>query len=160
MPIEIVEAEPGNPVHDLGVVEILDAYAREPAGGGRPLSDEVRSRLPAELRALPDAYVWLALEGPDPVGVAICFRGFSTFSARPLLNLHDLAVLPSHRGRGIGTRLLQTLEARARDLGCCKLTLEVRGDNPRAHALYARMGFSDFAPGGGSVPTRFLQKQL
>lgn len=160
MPIEIVEAEPGNPVHDLGIVEILDAYAREPIGGGAPLSADVQGRLPGALRALPDAYVWLALEDRLPVGVAICFRGFSTFAARPLLNLHDLAVLPKHRGGGIGTALLGAIAARARELGCCKITLEVRGDNARAHALYARLGFGDFAPGEESTPTWFLQKRL
>ena len=80
--------------------------------------------------------------------------------ARPLLNIHDLAVLPSYRGRGVGHALLQAAEEHARREGCCKLTLEVRDDNARARALYRSFGFEDFAVGDDSTPTRFLGKPL
>ncbi|MDP7573186.1 MAG: GNAT family N-acetyltransferase, partial [Myxococcota bacterium] len=94
-----------------------------------------------------------------PVGVAVCFLGFSTFQARPLLNIHDLAVLPEWRGRGVGRALLAAAEDRARQRGCCKLTLEVQDSNRRALQLYERFGFSDFVI-GDSGPTRFLAKLL
>jgi len=84
----------------------------------------------------------------------------STFAARPLLNLHDLAVLPERRGLGVGRALLEAVEARARDLGCCKLTLEVRQDNARAQALYESFGFGHFAPGVEAMPTLFLEKRV
>ena len=35
-----------------------------------------------------------------PVGLATTFEGFSTFAAKPLINIHDIAVLPDYRGRG------------------------------------------------------------
>ena len=57
------------------------------------------------------------------VGIATCFRGFSTFYARPTIYVHDLSVLPEQRGGGIGRRLLEAVAARARLLVCCKLTL-------------------------------------
>lgn len=50
--------------------------------------------------------------------------------------------------------------ARARQLGCCKLTLEVREDNERARSLYKSVGFGDFAPGADPTPTFFLEKRL
>src|SRR5688572_14329373 len=96
-----------------------------------------------------------ALADEEPVGVAVCFFGFSTFNARPLLNIHDLAVLPQYRGLGAGRALLQAAEEHARREGCCKLTLEVQEDNTRARALYRRFGFADSAV-GASAPTRFL----
>ncbi len=95
-----------------------------------------------------------------PVGAAICFVGFSTFAARPVLNIHDLAVLPELRGAGIGTSLLEAASARARELDCCKLTLEVRKDNEGALALYRRFGFGHFAAGASPTPTLFLEKRL
>jgi ribosomal protein S18 acetylase RimI-like enzyme len=107
----------------------------------------------------PGALVLLALADDQPVGVAVCFSGLSTFRAKPLLNVHDLAVLPQYRGRGIGRALLQTAEDHARQKGCCKLTLEVLDDNTRARALYRRFGFRDFVL-GESGPTRFLAKNL
>jgi ribosomal protein S18 acetylase RimI-like enzyme len=160
MTVEIVEADLTQPEQARALVEILDSYARDPMGGEQPLSAEVRARLPERLAQESQALVLLALRGGRPVGVAVCFRGFSTFAARPLLNIHDLAVLPAVRGMGVGSALLSAAEARARALGCCKLTLEVRADNVRARALYERVGFGDFAPGSEATPTHFLEKRL
>jgi ribosomal protein S18 acetylase RimI-like enzyme len=75
-----------------------------------------------------------------------------------LLNIHDLAVLPEHRGRGVGRALLAAVEEHARRKGCCKLTLEVQDDNPRARALYDKFGFEDVVV--QKLPTRFLAKSL
>ncbi len=158
--LSIIDANFADPAHASGLLEVLDSYAREPIGGGRPIASDVRARLPAELGALPNALALLAREGEQVVGIAICFVGYSTFAARPLLNLHDLAVLPELRGKGIGRALLEAVEARARQLGCCKLTLEVAEENTGARALYARFGFGDYAPGQRGLRTFFVQKRL
>ncbi len=152
----IAPADLDRPADRIAVVAVLDAYARDPMGGGAPLAPAVAAALPDRLAAVPQARVWLARD-PDgtPVGVAVGFIGFSTFAARPLLNLHDLAVLASHRGRGIGRQLLATVEQAARALGCCKITLEVRDDNATAQALYRRVGYGD-----GAASHRFWSKQL
>jgi ribosomal protein S18 acetylase RimI-like enzyme len=156
----IVEADFADPAHCAGIVEVLNSYAADPVGGGKPLASEVRERLAPALRDHPSALVLLALVGDRPAGVAICFFGFSTFQARPLLNIHDLAVVPQHRGRGIGRGLLAAAEDRAISHGCCKLTLEVQDDNSRARALYESFGFSDFVVGESATLTRFLTKPL
>jgi ribosomal protein S18 acetylase RimI-like enzyme len=103
--------------------------------------------------------VLLAWASEKPVGVAVCFWGFSTFQGRPLVNVHDLAVLPDQRGKGTGRALLAGVEERARARGCCKLTLEVLDENARARGLYASFGFTDGAFGDGTS-TRFLTKML
>jgi len=158
--VQVVEARLGDPVHADALVAILDAYAREPAGGGVPLPPDTRERLVPALRERHGTLVLLALAEGVPRGAAVAFEGFSTFSARPLWNLHDLAVLPAWRGRGLGTALVEALAARARERGACKLTLEVREDNRGARALYRRLGFGDFAPGGDASPTFFLERRL
>lgn len=160
MRVEIVETDLDNPDHSRGLLDVLDSYARDPMGGARPLRPSVRERLVRELAAQSNALILLALASGEPIGVAVCFVGFSTFAARSLLNIHDLAVLPEFRGRGVGRALLAAAEARARQLGCCKLTLEVREGNQRARSLYASVGFGDFAPGGDPTPTFFLEKRL
>jgi ribosomal protein S18 acetylase RimI-like enzyme len=141
------------------VLALLDSYASDPRGGGQPLSAEVRARLIPGLRAHPTARVWLALDDAAAVGVCVGFLGFSTFQARPLLNIHDLAVLPGRRGGGVGRALLAAAEAHAREAGCGKLTLEVQDDNTPARNLYERYGFRDVVY-GDSGPTRFLSKAL
>jgi ribosomal protein S18 acetylase RimI-like enzyme len=139
-----------------GFLEVLDSYARAPVGGGKPLPPDVRERVVPMLRAHPTSLVLLALVADEPVGVAVCFFGLSTFRARPLLNIHDLAVLPEHQGKGVGPALLAAVEEHARRRGCCKLTLEVRDDNTRARRVYRRFGFDDYDLG----QARFLVKQL
>jgi GNAT superfamily N-acetyltransferase len=157
--ITIVDAELTCPEHESAVLAMLDAYASDPQGGGQPLEDDVRQRLVPALREHPTTVILLAFDGPRPVGIAACFRGFSTFSARPLLNLHDLAVIPEYRGRGVGRRLLAAVEEKARSLGCTKVTLEVLEANP-ARALYSAMGYSSPVYYKGSGQALFLTKSV
>jgi ribosomal protein S18 acetylase RimI-like enzyme len=139
------------------ILELIDMYASEPIGGGQPMGDEVRARLIPGLREQPAGRYFLVFDDNAAVGVAICFLGFSTFRARPLLNIHDLAVHRDCRLQGIGRRLLAAIEEEARRLGCCKLTLEVRRDNTIAKGLYERLGF-DSGPDGADMA--FLSKVL
>jgi len=158
MTLEIRDADFGDPADRAGIVDVIGSYAADAVGGGQPLSPDVRERLVPGLRDHPTAVVLLALVDRRPVGIAVCFVGFSTFQARPLLNVHDLAVVPEFRGKGIGRALLAAIEVRAVQRGCCKLTLEVQDDNRRARALYQSFGFSDVVV--DSSPTRFLAKPL
>ncbi len=159
MKIDIREADFADPVHASGIVDVLDQYAADPAGGAEPLSADVRERVVPALQSHPSALVLLAFAAAQPVGIAVCFFGLSTFQARPLLNVHDLAVVPDFRGKGVGRSLLAEAQQRAIGRGCCKLTLEVQEDNARARSLYESFGFSDFVV-GDSAPTRFLSKAL
>jgi GNAT superfamily N-acetyltransferase len=60
------------------------------------------------------------------------------------------AVLPAHRGRGIGTALIRALEREARDRGIDRLSLSVEREN-RAAALYRRLGFQPLAHEGDAL---------
>ena len=141
MAFHILLADLSKPKHREDLVHIIDDYARQDIGGGSALSPEVREQLADRLRQFPTTQIFLAYEGEEAIGTAVCFLGFSTFAARPLLNIHDLAVLARARGQGVATALLQRAEERARELGCCKLTLEVLEHNERGRRLYAKMGF-------------------
>ncbi len=131
------------------VLHLLDTYARGPMGLGEPLPEPTRRRTIAGLKSHPTSAVYLAAVGDRPVGLAVCFVGFSTFAGRPLLNVHDLIVEPDYRRRGIGRKLLEQIEADAQRRGCCKLTLEVRQDNTPAKSLYRRHGFLAAQPDNG-----------
>lgn len=142
------------------VVELLDAYARDIMGGGEPLTDSVKERLPRDLSAFPTALVLLARVDGVPAGVAVSFLGYSTFAAAPLLNLHDFAVTPAFRGRGVARALLERLADEARSRGCCKITLEVLENNHRARGIYARAGFAAYVLDPAAGNALFLQKPL
>ena len=139
---------------------MLDAYASEPAGGGTPLSDFVKSNLVPSLAARPQIFSVLAFDGAMPVGLVNCIEGFSSFACRPLVNVHDVAVAASHRGRGVAAQMLQLAEHIARERGACKLTLEVLSGNASANRLYARIGFASYQLDPAMGHAQFLQKWL
>ena len=102
---------------------MIDVYARDPMGETKPLDPDFVPRLIPELQNHPTTVVFLAFHGDQAVGAAVCFIGFSTFAAKPLINIHDFVVLSALRGKGVGRSLLEAIEGKARELGCCKLTL-------------------------------------
>lgn len=151
----IREADLSDPSQAHALVEIIDGYARGAGGQNAPLSPEARAAMAPGLRAHPAAFALLAWRGAEAVGAAVCVWGFSTFSGRPSLNVHDLAVLPEHRGHGVGHALLEEVERRARKRNSSKLTLEVHDSNEDAKRLYQRFGFGPWEPA-----TLFVTKPL
>nr|WP_234031928.1 GNAT family N-acetyltransferase [Porphyrobacter sp. SLTP] len=153
-------ADYADPRDAADVVALLDAYARDPMGGGAPLREEVKARLTGDLAANSHAFSMLARIDGEAVGLANCFMGYSTFAAAPLVNIHDFAVLPGHRGTGIGKALLAAIEAEALKRGACKVTLEVLSGNHPAKALYAAQGYGDYQLDPASGHALFWQKRL
>ena len=157
-----------DPCQARALVDLLDAYARDPAGGGAPLAPAVRAGLAAALAARPEAFsviAWAGQGGPgepdeQAVGLVNCFMGFSTFACRPLVNVHDLAVLPQWRGQRLAGRMLAEVERIARERGACKLTLEVLQGNAPALQAYAREGFAGYTLDPAMGQAVFLQKKL
>lgn len=158
--VDIIEADLNREDHQHTVLELIDAYATDPMGNGTPLPKAVKEALIPGLQKHPTTLIFLAFLKGEAVGIAVCFFGFSTFAARPLINIHDLAVLPGQRGLGVGRQLLAAVERRAQVMGCCKLTLEVLENNRRAVTVYAAAGFSQATytdAGGGAL---FYAKML
>ncbi len=146
------------------LIQMLDMYARDPMGGGTPLSADVQRRLCTDLNAHPLAVSFIAWQGlpgaQQAVGLINCFKAYSTFKAQPLLNVHDLAVHPAQRGQGIGQALLAAAEQHAREHGCCKLTLEVLSGNAVAMHSYARFGFAPYLLNPSEGHALLMQKWL
>lgn len=157
--LAITLADYCDPRDAADVVALLDAYARDPMGGGAPLPDPVKARLAGDLAANPQAFSVIARLDDKAVGLANCFMGYSTFAAAPLVNIHDLAVLPGHRGKGVGKALMAAIEAEALKRGACKVTLEVLSGNPARH-LYAACGYGDYQLDPAAGHALFWQKRL
>lgn len=158
--VTVVEANLLSPDHQRDIVALTAAYARDPMGNGAPLPQATLDNLIDGLRRHPTTLIVLAYTDGQAIGIATCFRGFSTFAARPLMNIHDLAVLPEHRKRGVARQLLYAVERKARALGCCRLTLEVLENNQPARRLYAGDGFSQATYTGAAGGALFYTKTL
>ncbi len=150
----IVEADLNNPKHAEALLFSTDQYARDPMGIKRSMDESVKKVLIKRLKEFPSYIGFLAFMDDQPAGVANCVYSFSTFKAQKVINIHDLAVNPQFRGKGIGEALLAEIERKAENENCCKVTLEVREDN-RARNLYERAGFSY-----GEPRMFFMEKEI
>ena len=161
--LRIVQADYADPLQMQVLIDLLDAYARDPMGGGEGLSGFARANLPGALASRPGLFSVLAFDDAQsglPVGLVNCVEGFSTFACQPLVNVHDVVVTASHRGQGVGELMLIKVEALARDRGACKLTLEVLEGNASAQKLYRRLGFDNYQLDPALGAARFMQKWL
>ncbi|MCZ3387037.1 MAG: GNAT family N-acetyltransferase [Actinomycetia bacterium] len=73
-----------------------------------------------------------------------CWRRYRRPTHRPHADIPYLAVSQNYRGRGIGGRVLDRLLACARERSIEQLTLDARGDNDSAHALWRSRGFVEY----------------
>ena len=159
--VRICRADYADPDHAQALLSLLDAYARDPMGGGAPLSAFALAHLVPALAARSQTFSVLAFGGLDgklPVGLVNCFEGFSTFACRPLINVHDVAVLPHYRGLRVAEKMLALVEEIAVERGACKLTLEVLQGNAPALKLYRRVGFANYQLDPAMGQAQFLQK--
>jgi len=160
MNIEITTADYSSKRHQDEIPMLLDAYAADPMGGGSHLDESVKSNLVKELSKLPHAFSVIAYVDGEPAGLVNCFEAFSTFSCRPLVNIHDVVVLEKYRGKGISQRMLEKVETIALEKGCCKITLEVLSKNEVAKSAYTKFGFSGYALDPKAGTALFWQKLL
>lgn len=154
--IQIANLE--DPLHSSALVHLLDEYARSPEGGGKTLSEEIKSKLPSEIARR--GHVIIAWIDEQAAGLIVAFEGFSTFQCKPLLNIHDVIVSKHFRGHGLSKRLLLAAEDLAKNLGCCKLTLEVLEHNEIAKRAYRSVGYAGYELDPALGRAMFWEKKL
>lgn len=160
MTFDIVVADYENLEHGKAIVDLLNQYACDPMGGGQPLNEHTQKQLINGLKQTPTAITLLCFQKSTPIALINAFEGFSTFAAAPLINLHDVYIIPSHRGKGLLALMLENLERIAKERNCCKLTLEVLSNNKVAKAAYKKLGFSGYELLAEAGEAIFWQKQL
>lgn len=75
-----------------------------------------------------------------PIGFAVWFYNYSTFTGRYGIYLEDLFVVPEARGLGGGKALLKRLAERCRDEGLTRLEWAVLDWNAPSIAFYDSLG--------------------
>ena len=144
--IEVITGDIWNKEHQRAMLSQLDLYMQDPMGGQGKLSEELAYEVLSGLQAQTNFVFFLAKCNEEYAGFANCFVNFSTFKAKKLINIHDFAVAPQFRQKGIGKHLMDEILDYSRKNHFCKVTLEVRHDNPNAQNLYKTVGFSECNP--------------
>lgn len=108
----------------------------EESGLTRPWNDP-RADIRRKLTVQPELFL-VAVEGERVVGSVMAgydgHRGW----------LYYLATAASHRGQGIGRRLVAEAERLLEAMGCPKVQLMVRPDNTGARGFYDELGYEPF----------------
>jgi ribosomal protein S18 acetylase RimI-like enzyme len=144
--IDIVECDFSNPMHGDKLFELLNMYITDEMGGGIAIREEKKEKLLYDLDQHPSKLILFAVYKGEYLGFTNCFINYSTFKLKPYVYIHDIAVSPMARGKGLGKALLEAITQRALEMGCCKVTLEVRDDNEVAQNAYKSMGWGDCDP--------------
>lgn len=135
MTVTIRPATPQDVALILRFVRELAEFEREP--------DAVKATEQSLNHALFDersAEAVIAEQDGEPMGFALFFHNFSTWTGRKGLYLEDLYVTPEARGSGVGTALLRHLAGIALDRDCGRFEWAVLDWNMPAIDFYTAMG--------------------
>jgi GNAT superfamily N-acetyltransferase len=159
MGIEVRPVDYADAIQGQQLIELMQAYATGSMGGGQPLGGEVTSRLLEEMHRRPHVSSAIVYVDEQPAGLINFVEGFSTFAAKPLINIHDVIVVAEFRGRGLSRRLFEFVETEAVNRGC-KVTLEVLEFNEVACKAYSNFGYEPYRLSDEGGIAQFWQKKI
>ena len=146
MELSILNVDLQIPLHCDQVIKLLNDYMNDPMGNNNPMPKGLAPQIISGLKKHCGFLGFFVLADDQFAGLANCNINFSTFQAKPLINIHDFIVAPEFRKIGAGGFLIQGVLDYAAGNGFCRVNLEVREDNLAAKSLYKKMGFSDCVP--------------
>jgi GNAT superfamily N-acetyltransferase len=160
MTIKILIADYQNTQHCDDLLNCLNAYALDPMGGGEALSDYTQQHLINALLKQNNVFSVLCYVNDEIAGLVNCVEGFSTFNARPLVNIHDVIVLKKFRGQKLTAEMFAKVESIAKEKNACKLTLEALEGNIIARNAYSKLGFAGYELDPEMGKAEFWQKKI
>ena len=101
---------------------------------GDPPRNSAATVVPAKLAFQPDLLLVAVEEGSVVGSVMAGYDGHRGWISR-------IAVLQSHRARGVGRALVHEAEIRLQTLGCIKINLQVLSSNAAVTEFYRRLGY-------------------
>ncbi|MCW3475450.1 GNAT family N-acetyltransferase [Limobrevibacterium gyesilva] len=130
------DAVPGDEAIVAGFVQALAEYEKLSHEAVATEADFARALFGAPARC----QAMIVEADGQPVGFALWFYNFSTFTGRPGLYLEDVYVLPERRGQGIGRAVFRELARRAIAEGCARMEWSVLDSNAPAVKFYRSLG--------------------
>jgi GNAT superfamily N-acetyltransferase len=127
----------------LRFIRALAAYEREPdavEATEAMLHEALFGANPAAEALIAERSGDAGAEAAQPIGFALFYPTFSTWTGRRGLWLEDLYVTPEARGSGAGAALLRALAALAVDRGCARFEWAVLDWNRPAVEFYRARG--------------------
>jgi GNAT superfamily N-acetyltransferase len=121
---------------------VLALYAQPGLDDGKVLSVEQAERIHADFSRYPNYRLYVACEDDAVIGsYALLIMHNLAHLGTPSAIAEDVVVTSSHRGRGIGRKMMEHAKEKAREAGCYKLALSSNRKRTAAHAFYESLGF-------------------
>jgi len=120
---------------DQDEAEVIGLWER--CGLLRPWNDP-RKDIARKLRVQKELFLVGTVDGAIMASVMAGYDGHRGW-------INYLAVDPQHRRQGVARTLMSEVERMLREMGCAKINLQIRRDNPEAISFYERIGFTEDA---------------
>ncbi len=89
-------------------------------------------------------YIYVAEEENQLIGfIAFSVRNVVRYP-KPIAELDELYIDPTHRKKGIGKALMKTIEEKAQELDCYRIYIETNYRFKDAHAFYEAIGYTNY----------------
>ena len=144
--LSFTHADFSDSYHQKMFVELINHSKLDLMGISKPMSEEKQTKLINGMKNNKSAFVLFAIINDQIVGMVTCFVNFSTFKAKPYLNIQDFIIFKEFRGIGIGKELMGRCIHIARKRDYCKITIGVRDDNLPAMNFYKSLDFEENIP--------------
>ena len=151
----IIQVDLNNEEHCSAFLRLLNDYMLDEMGIGEPMPENLGPQIINGLKKHSGYIGFFVCINNNFAALANCNLNFSTWQAKPLINIHDFIVAPDFRKLGVGFFLLNEIANYASAKGYCRINLEVRHDNFKAQNLYKKAGFTESSP-----PNYFWEKGL
>ncbi len=92
-------------------------------------------------------YYFEAVRNGEMIGRARLIVAHNGLHKEPFGLIEDLNVTEAYQNQGVGTKLLNKVILKAKDLGCYKLTCTSRLSRKRLHIWYEKIGFTHTSKG-------------
>ncbi|QGY45045.1 GNAT family N-acetyltransferase [Maribellus comscasis] len=151
----IVQVDLNDRRHCDALLRLLNDYMLDEMGIGEAMPTDLGPKIINGLKNHPAYIGFFVCIDDNFAALANCNLNFSTWKAKPLINIHDFIVCPNYRKLGVGLFLLNEIAVYATEKGYYRINLEVRNDNYKAQNLYRKAGFEECNP-----PNYFWEKKL
>ena len=142
----------GDEAAAVAMLGAMEAWVAESLGPTTP--DRTSTVTPAEMVPPRGAFVLIEEDGRALAGGGV--RRLSDGVAE----IKRMFVLPEARGRGLGRRLLDALEAAAADLGYARVRLDTAASMPVAREMYRRAGYREIEDYNGNSYAAFWGEKV
>ena len=89
------------------IIKVLEDYKSDKMGNSSSYSRDEKDSLLRLFDSFSNVFIFTIYKDEKLAGGAVCFKTFSTFKCKPLINIHDFCIISEFRSQGFGKSLMK-----------------------------------------------------